>query len=320
MPISRPITVQPHVRTFAEHQGAAGHHWLAALPVLVPQLCREWNLEQGDVLVGGSRSYVCRVTTLDGQAAVLKVALPEASLTTQLSTLLAARGRGYVQVLAHDLSRGAMLLEALGPSAETGMRAVPEVLSRLAAALLQAWQVPLTVFPPLMDASAHKAAGLYELVSTLAGEHATAAHPAVVAQARRYAQERLAARNPRRQVVVHGDAHALNLLQVPAVRPGAESGYVFVDPEGFLCEPEYDLGVALREWNTQLLAVSDAQAEVRGWCEHLAQATGTDAEAIWQWGYLERVSTGLYLTHYGLAPLGTVFLETAQRLLVEGEG
>ncbi|MEO3821923.1 hypothetical protein [Plantactinospora sp. B24E8] len=40
----------------------------------------------------------------------------------------------------------------------------------------------------------------------------------------------------------------------PHPRPGAESGYVFVDPDGFLAEPAYDLGVVLRDWCPQLLA------------------------------------------------------------------
>ena len=312
---SRAITVQPEVRTFAEHQGQLGRRWLDSLPLLVPQLCRDWELEQGDVLTGGSRSYVCRVTTSDGLPAVLKVALPEPSLGTQLSTLVAAEGRGYVQVLVHDLSRGAILMESLGLSAAALMVTVPEVLSRIAGVLMQAWQLPQDLYPPLRTPSEHKAAGLSYLVSELAAEHPAATSQAVVTRALRYAQERLDARDARRQVVVHGDAHALNLLQVERTRPGAEMGYVFVDPEGFLCEPEYDLGVALREWNTELLTVSDARAEVRGWCEQLAQSTNTDEEAIWQWGYLERVSTGLYLTHHGLAQLGAPFLDTAQRLL-----
>ena len=106
-----------------------------------------------------------------------------------------------------------------------------------------------------------------------------------------------------------------NLLLVEGVRPGAESGYVFVDPEGFLCEPEYDLGVAARGWNTQLLASADAQADVQSWCEQLARSTGTYAEAIWQWALLERVTTGLYLTRHGLPELGAPFLSVACRLL-----
>jgi len=319
MATSRAVTVHPQVRTFAEHQGPAGRQWLDALPVLVPQLCHDWALDRGEVLNGGSRSYVCRVTTSDGQPAVLKVALPEPILETQISTLVAARGRGYVQVLSHDRSRGAILMESLGPSAAAKVDTVPEVLSLIAGTLVQAWHLPQELYPPLHAPAEHKAAGLARLVSELAAGHPEAVSQAVVARALHYAQERLEARDVRRQVVVHGDAHALNLLRAERARPGAESGYVFVDPEGFLCEPEYDLGVALREWNADLLAMSDARAEIRGWCDQLAQSTGTDAEAIWQWGYLERVSTGLYLTHHGLAQLGSPFLETAQRLL-EAEG
>ena len=47
----------------------------------------------------------------------------------------------------------------------------------------------------------------------------------------------------------------------------------------------------------------------------MAQATGTEAGAIWQWAYLERVSTGLYLGHHGLPHLGAPYLEVASRLL-----
>jgi streptomycin 6-kinase len=90
---------------------------------------------------------------------------------------------------------------------------------------------------------------------------------------------------------------------------------VFIDPEGFRCESEYDLGVALRDWNAQLTASTHALADLRRWCESLAGITATDAEAIWQWAYLERVSTGLYLKHHGLPNLGQPFLETATRLL-----
>lgn len=48
--------------------------------------------------------------------------------------------------------------------------------------------------------------------------------------------------------------HPANALQVKTPRVGAEAGFVFVDPDGFPCEPAYDLGVVLREWNAELLA------------------------------------------------------------------
>jgi len=43
----------------------------------------------------------------------------------------------------------------------------------------------------------------------------------------------------------------------------------------------------------------------------LAEATDTDAEAIWQWAYIERVSAGLYLINQGWPERGRRFLESA---------
>lgn len=138
---------------------------------------------------------------------------------------------------------------------------------------------------------------------------------AAVEQAVRYARARLAARDPARQVIVHGDPHAENVLKVEYPRRGAETGFVFVDPEGFRCEPEYDPGVVLRGWNSVLCESTNPSVILREWCEQLARTTATDAEAIWQWAYLERVSTGLYLQHHGLTELSGPFLVTARKLL-----
>ncbi|MFC4454832.1 aminoglycoside phosphotransferase family protein [Deinococcus sonorensis] len=307
-----PIEVQPQVRAYAQSVGAPGQRWLDALPRIVLEVCQAWMLTRGAPIAGGSRSYVCQVTTAEGQPAVLKVALPEAALTTQMSTLVAAQGRGYVQVLAHDPAQGALLLEALGAPVQAS--SIPDVLSLTARTLNLVWDLPLDLFPPLQHVDEHKAAQLFALVQTLGASHAGPGEEAVIQQALDHARTRLHASEPRRQVVVHGDAHAGNLLRVERARPGAETGVVFVDPEGFRCEPEYDLGVAVREWNAHLLASDDPQGELRAWCERLAQDTSTDAEAIWEWGFLERVSTGLYLRHHGLPALGAPFLATAQRL------
>ncbi|MDL2344732.1 aminoglycoside phosphotransferase family protein [Deinococcus sp. MIMF12] len=305
------LEVEPTVRAYAGSLGAPGQQWLDSLPGAVERQCRDWELQRGEALTGGSRSYVCRVTGADGGRAVLKLALPEPALETQISTLLAARGHGYVRVLRHDPGRGALLLEALGPSAEKD-HDLPAALALTAATLKQAWQVPPGRCA-LPGSTEHRAASLLTLIRDLAGEDREI--QAAVRQALRYAHERYEARDPARQVLVHGDPHVGNLLRVEAARPGAETGYVFVDPEGFLCEPEYDLGVALRGWNSHLLASDHPRSEVRGWCDRMARATGTDPEAVWQWTVLVRVSTGLYLRHHGLPDPGARYLEAAARLL-----
>ena len=90
---------------------------------------------------------------------------------------------------------------------------------------------------------------------------------------------------------------------------------MFVDPDGYLADPAYDLGVALRDWCPELLAASDPAALARRYCRTLAAHSGHDEDAIWEWGYLERVSTGLYCLAMGADELGRPFLQTAAALL-----
>jgi len=130
-----------------------------------------------------------------------------------------------------------------------------------------------------------------------------------------FARRRMNAFHPGRCVVVHGDPHPANALLVRTPRAGAKSGYVFVDPEGFLCEPEYDLGVVLRDWNEELLAAAEPLALAHDYCELLARESGLDAASIWEWGLIERVSSGLYLYAYGSREHGQPFFTTAQHLL-----
>jgi streptomycin 6-kinase len=46
----------------------------------------------------------------------------------------------------------------------------------------------------------------------------------------------------------------------------------------------------------------------------LARQTSLDDEAIWEWGVVERVSTGLLATRVGLQPVGREMLATADRV------
>jgi len=46
----------------------------------------------------------------------------------------------------------------------------------------------------------------------------------------------------------------------------------------------------------------------------LAEMTGCDEVAIWEWGVVERVSTGLLATRIGMQPVGRQMLEAADRI------
>lgn len=98
---------------------------------------------------------------------------------------------------------------------------------------------------------------------------------------------------------MHGDVHQWNALQSP-------TGFKLVDPDGLFADPEYDLGVLMREDPAELLV--DGPRTRSTW---LAARTGTDETAIWEWGVVERVSTGLLATEIGLQPAGELMLHAA---------
>lgn len=309
------VEIQPLVRQKAHSLGAPGERWLGELPGLLADLERRWSIELGPSLPGGTSSYVTRARTRDGLDAVLKVALPSADFTTQVRTLRLAEGRGYVRLLADDLDRHATLQEALGPSMDRLGLAPRQQMETLCAMLRSAWRVPRAA-QPTVDPAPEKARALGETVGRLWESLGRPCSERVVTRALACAERRAAAFDPDRCVVVHGDPHPGNALRVSAPRAGAEAGFVFVDPDGFLADPAYDLGVVLRDWCAELRGLDGAAAGdvLRSYCALLADRSGLDERAIWEWGFLERVSTGLYVLGFGAEELGRPFLDTAELL------
>ena len=130
----------------------------------------------------------------------------------------------------------------------------------------------------------------------------------VVDRALTYCDRRAAAFDPERSVLVHGDAHGWNTV-------GAGDGtFKFVDPEGLRSEPEHDLAVAMREYNRPLLA-GDTARLVRDRAELLASLCDVDPTAVEEWGFIERVSTGLASLRDLASADGLAFLEVAERCL-----
>lgn len=117
-------------------------------------------------------------------------------------------------------------------------------------------------------------------------------------QAILFASERAKAHSPEQSVLVHGDAHALNTLSVKEDDASGCDQYKFIDPDGLFAEPACDLAVPMRDWNQELLA-GNTMKMAKGRCELLSELTAVDSRAIWQWGFVERVSTGLVLKEIG---------------------
>lgn len=293
------------VRARAVAEGAEA--WLADLADAVAEVAARWSLRLGPVLPGATEALVVAATTAAGRSAVLKLVVPcrgGNAAGDEIEVLLRAGGDGCARLLAADEGRGALLLERLGRSMhELGLpaRRRQELLCDLAALV---WR------PAAGSGLRTGAARARWLAGSVAERWEATGRPCsarVVAHAVACAERRAAAHDDERAVLVHGDVHQWNALEAP----GAPGGFLLVDPDGLVAEPEYDLGVLLREDPVELLA-EGPRARAR-W---LASRTGLDADAIWEWGVVERVASGLRCTEVGLERAAQELLAAAEAMAV----
>jgi streptomycin 6-kinase len=305
------LDVPELVRRRAMSNGVAGRQWLDSLPDVVASLAGRWGLQMGSPLRGGTASFVASATDLSGRACVLKVAMPldmnevDAFRRSVLVHQLAG-GRGCAQLYEFDESTPAMLLERLGPNLDDLGLTVAQMMVAITATLESFWR-PVTDDCELPTGAA-QAAWLSEYIIKTWADLGRPCERAVIDRAVAYCDERAAAFDFSRSVLVHGDAHGWNTLDAGG------GTFKFVDPEGLRSERAHDLGIPMREYNRPLLA-GDTQRLVRERAELLASLCGLDPEPVWHWGFIERVSTGLANIRDFGGDNGAEFLEVAARCL-----
>lgn len=285
---------------------ATGHErWVEALPAMVALIESEWAIAVGRVYSGGSEALVADAVLPDQSRAVLKIFMPrqDDSIAHEIIALRLAGGEGCAQLLRGDEERGAVLLERLGrPLRESDLshRAKAEVLCRLAR---QMWRPAHGLG---LVTGVEKGRWLAEYITTMWKDLGHPCSERAYEHAIACVERRIAAHAEARAVLVHGDIHEFNALQ-------SGDGYKLIDPDGLLAEPEYDLGVILRD---ELLQIDEA--DPRSNARWLAGLTGLDETAIWEWSVAERLSTALLCTSMGYEPTGRNYLASAERAAAFG--
>lgn len=307
----RSIEVPNMVQLKARYLGREGETWLASLPSIVSDVEEAWSIRVGCVMRGGTAALVTEVIT-PAHDAVLKLAPPDGGFRLQARTLRLADGHGYVRVLRDDAARRALLLERLGSSLDEMARPVEEQLDILGETLEAPWTVPK---PPRNDRTTwlDKAASLRRYIESAFERLGRPLDEGAILQAFAFADRCRALEDAVRMVGVHGDPAPSNLRAVRHSRDGARTGFVFIDPDGFVGDPAYDLGVVLRGWCEELRA-GQGRRLAEAYCKRLSRTSGLNEAAIWEWGYMERVSTGLYALDVGSPAVAEPYLRTAEML------
>ena len=280
---------------------AGAGRWLDDLPLLVASLEQDWGIAVGGAYRDSTEAFVAQATCEDGTAAVLKLIVPRSgdAAENEIAVLRLTDGEGCVRLLRDDPVRGALLLDRLGRSLyelALPIRRRHEILCSTAA----------RVWRPAPDCGlptgAEKSRWLADFITATWEELDHPCSERAIDHALACAARRGDAHRDERAVLVHGDVHQWNALEAP-------DGFKLVDPDGLLAEPEYDLGIIMRE---DPLDVADNDPHERA--RWLADRTGLDATSIWEWGVVERVSTGLLGTKVGLQPVARQMLAVADRL------
>ena len=303
------FSVTDVVRRRAVSEGQAGRTWLASLDQTLGRLEKDWGLTIGPALPGGTAAFVAEATTAEGDILVLKLPTPASTSGRREAAVLGiADGRGYARLLRHDPKSGAMLLERLGARLDSVDMPYERQVDALCATLLQAWGPVPGDFAG--TTGAQKAGHLANTIERLWAELDEPCARASIDMALLYCRDRAAAWRPESAVLAHGDPHPANLLSVPDSNP---TQFKFIDPDGLAIEPAYDLGVVLRGWH-EGIAGRRAHDFARGKARYLTSRTQVASEAIWQWGFVERVSTGLHLLEIGEDAEAAIFLSTADAI------
>ena len=265
-------------------------------------------------LGGGSAAFVAAATDRRGRPAVLKVAIPAggegyADFEREALALSLGHHETYVEVYEVDVVRRAFLLERLGPSlAELGL-SVEGQIDAIAVTLRGSWR-PIEGETELMT-GVDQARWLGDFIrrqwTTLDLGHPTE----TIERALVFLDRRIDAFDRSTAVLIHGDAHPANMLcDTSSGNRGPR--FKLIDPEGLISEPAHELGIPLRAWCDELIAGDPTRLGIE-WCHRLSQSTDVDAQSIWEWAFIERVSTGLLYAHLGDHASAHLFLGIADR-------
>ena len=95
-------------------------------------------------------------------------------------------------------------------------------------------------------------------------------------------------------VFLHGDFHHSNILSSDAQQ------WVVIDPDGAIGDPIYDLAVYIRNPLADLIELPNAQALIQNRITDFAALLSHDAQRIYDWTYLQAVTSAYWSIEDGL--------------------
>lgn len=146
---------------FAAATSPEGQAWLAALPDLLHELARRWDLTIADDPLRHGYNAVVVPVGQDRRALALKLTWPPNRVRGEAPALTAWRARGTVELVDADIPHGALLLERLDASRSLAIMPLAEAAA-IAGALIRALAIEAPRSFPSLQATARQLAAAFQ--------------------------------------------------------------------------------------------------------------------------------------------------------------
>lgn len=289
--------------------GDEGIRWKKELNTVIDCIEKEWGISLEQILEGGSEAFVAKCTLKNQEKGILKLFMPQlegnSEFEQQVEALRVVNGAGYVKLLKYDAKKKAVLLECLGESLSEFDYSIRDQMKIICGLLKKTWirldeNQKLRPMGQLIGWFQDFILATWERLEKPCSKE-------IIDRALLFLESRRKNLSLYQSVLIHGDPHADNILKT---LDSDELSYKLIDPDGIIGEPAYDLGILVREWVEELGDAPLEKANERVLLLH--NETGVEMQSIWEWAFIQSVSTGLFLKAIQEHGLGDSLLRIAQ--------
>lgn len=262
----------PFLRTIEQVFGQRGRDFLQALPDLVDEAARRWQLADVQPVSNLSYNYIAFADRL-GESVVLKIGVPDRELLSEMTALCLFDGRAAVRLLDSDEEHSMFLLERLRPGDMLTTVEDDRQATEIAADLMRLlWRTQISGSRLIQLSDWFK--GLEKLRRRFdGGTGPLAAH--LVGRAESVARDFCT--EDHIPTLLHGDLHHFNILS-------SKRGWLAIDPKGVVGPAAYEVGPFLiNPWMVSGLQ-PDTPRLIRDRIAIFSERLGFEGSRLRDWG------------------------------------
>ncbi len=302
---------QDFITTIQKTFGDEGRAFLDALPSLIDEALRRWDLSEVRAVPDLSFNFVA-FARRGTEEVVLKIGVPDRELRSEMAALRLFAGDGAVRLLEADEPRGMFVLERLRPGEMLATLKDDDRATHIAAeVMLNLWRKPPENIPLIQ---------LTDWFSELrklrpAFNGGTGPFPGRLIEEMEEILPRLFAESTA-PMLIHGDLHHFNILssqrgcasggtlsfalQATAGRAVTPPGWLAIDPKGVIGHPEYEVGPLLINPMPDFLNGSQPKVRMERRIAILSERLGFSRQSIRDWGLCHAILSAWW----GMSPDG----------------